>query len=125
MQSQAAETYTRTKRATANPRELEAMLLTTAAGRLQAVRDNWETRRSELDGALSFNRRLWTIFVTSVSRPDSPLPQGLKQNVANLGLFVFNHTIGILASPEPQKLATLISINRNIAEGLRTPVPQA
>ena len=48
--------------------------------------------RAELAEALLFNRRLWTIFVTSVAQDDNPLPQQVRQNVANLGLFVINQT---------------------------------
>lgn len=122
MQNQAAEAYARTKKSTASPRELEATLLSKAAGRLQAVRDDWEARRGELDAALAFNRKLWTVFVGSVTRAENPLPKDLKQNVANLGLFVFNQTMGIIAEPDPAKLGALISINQLLAEGLRTPV---
>lgn len=121
MQNLAAESYARTGKVTASPRALEAALLSKAAGRLQAVRDDWEGRRSELDAALTFNRKLWTVFVSSVIRDENPLPKELKQNVANLGLFVFNQTMGLLAQPDPTKLGALISINQLLAEGLRTP----
>jgi flagellar protein FlaF len=39
--------------------------------------------------------------------------------VANLGLFVLNQTISILADPQPGRLAPLIDINRELAAGLR------
>ncbi len=119
MQHGAAESYARTRQAVAGPRELEASLLAKAAGRLQLIRDDWTARRAELDAALTYNRKLWAIFVGAVSQPENPLPLTVKQNIANLGLFIFNHTIGIMAAPEPQKLSSLISINRAIAEGLR------
>jgi len=35
-----------------------------AASRLQTVHDGWESKRSELDGALRYNRKLWAIFLT-------------------------------------------------------------
>ena len=119
MQHQAAETYARAQQATVNPRELEASLLAKAAVRLQAAKDNWNAEESGLDAALAFNRKLWTVFVSSVTSPDNPLPREIKQNVANLALFVFNHTLGIQAAPDPAKLNALISINRHLAEGLR------
>ncbi|ODN70770.1 flagellar biosynthesis regulator FlaF [Methylobrevis pamukkalensis] len=50
---------------------------------------------------------------------DNPLPADIKQNVANLGVFIFNHTMKTLIRPEPGKLTTLININRQIAAGLR------
>lgn len=119
MQHRAAEVYARTQQQTSHPRELEASLLNRAAVRLQAVKDDWEAKKGDLEEALTFNRRLWTVFVSSVSRAENPLPRDIKQNIANLGLFVFNHTLGIQADPKPAKLATLININRQIADGLR------
>ena len=119
MHNRGAEAYARTQQTTSHPRELEASLLNRAAVRLQAVKDDWEARRGDLESALTFNRRLWIVFVSSVARAENPLPRDLKQNIANLGLFVFNHTIGIQVDPKPAKLSPLININRQIAEGLR------
>ena len=84
----AAQTYGAIAKKTANPRELEADLLLTAAARLQAIRDSWESKRTELDAALLYNRKLWSIFVTSATSTENSLPVGLRQNVANIGLFV-------------------------------------
>lgn len=117
---QAANAYARVAQAAQSPRELEASILMKAATRLQAIRENWDARRGELDDALLYNRKLWTILVSSVTREDNPLPVPIKQNIANLGLFIFNRTIDLGFSPEPQKLAILVSINREIAAGLRT-----
>lgn len=119
MQRQAADAYSRVGTATLPPRELEASLLSKAAARLQAVKDEWDTRRGELDAALTYNRKLWSIFASAVAEPEAGLPRELRQNIANLSLFVFNHTVGIQAAPAPAKLNALISINRTLAEGLR------
>jgi flagellar protein FlaF len=81
--------------------------------------DGWETmNRSQLFDALLYNRKLWVIFLTSVTEPDSPLPKEVRQNVANLGLFVMNHTMSLMDQPRPGPLRTLININREIAAGL-------
>ena len=114
----AANTYGTIAKQTGNPRELEADLLLNAAARLQAIRDGWEGRRPELDAALIFNRKLWSIFVTSATSPENPLPAGVRQNVANLGIFVFKQTLAILADPKPETLGSLININRELAAGL-------
>ena len=115
---QATRAYDAIGNKTASPRELEADLLLNAAARLQAVRDGWSDRSPELDAALLFNRKLWSIFVTSATSPENPLPVGLRQNVANLGIFVFKQTIAILADPKPENLGSLININRELAAGL-------
>jgi flagellar protein FlaF len=119
MQQQAAATYTQVAKRTGTPRDIEANLLSRAAAQLQRVHDDWDQFRNELRPALSFNSRLWRVFLTSVTREDSPLPVGIRQNIANLGLFVLSHTLRLEASPEAHKLDVLININREIAAGLR------
>lgn len=119
MYNQVAQAYQRTQQTTASPRELEASLLIKAAAKLQSVRDGWDATRGELDEAVTYNRKLWTILATSATRPENPLPQDVKSNVANLAVFIFSHSMRILSDPQPEKLTTLISINANVAAGLR------
>lgn len=114
----AAQAYSAIAQKTASPRELEADLLLNAAARLQAVREAWDSRRDELNAALTNNRHLWSIFVTSATSRDNPLPAGIRQNVANLGLFVFKQTLNVLIDPKPDNLVSLININRELAAGL-------
>ena len=117
MQS-AAQAYGSVAKQIANPRELEADLLLKAASRLQAIHDAWEGTRSDLDGALLYNRKLWMIFLSSVTDNEHPLPVAIRQNVANLGLFVMNQTMSMLNEPRRERLGSLININRELAAGL-------
>lgn len=119
MQHSAAHAYQQVGKQTVSPRVLEANLLSRAAAQLQIVRDNWETKRSDLTEALLFNRKLWNIFLTSVTGEQSQLPDKLRENIANLGLFVMKHTLAVQHNPVPQKLDVLININRELAAGLR------
>lgn len=97
-----------------------------AATRLQRVKDDFEVRQGDLDEALAYNRKLWTVLVSLVTQPENPLPLPIKQNVANLGIFVFNHTISVMADPKPERLDVLVNINRELAAGLRSaPAPAA
>jgi flagellar protein FlaF len=114
----AAQTYGAIARQTGNPRELEADLLLNAAAKLQTIRDGWDSKYAELDAALLYNRKLWSIFVTSATSPENPLPVAVRQNVANIGLFVFKQTLAVLADPKPENLGSLININRELAAGL-------
>jgi flagellar biosynthesis activator protein FlaF len=116
----AAQTYGAIAKQTANPRELEADLLLSAAAQLQMIREGWDNRWPELNAALLYNRKLWSIFVTSATSPENPLPVDVRQNVANIGLFVFKQTMAILADPKPETLGPLININRELAAGLLT-----
>lgn len=115
----AARLYKAVSDKISSPRSTEADLLLQAALRLQNVRDNWVPNNTgDLDEALRYNRLLWTIFISTVTKSENPLPQAVRQNVANLGIFVMKHTIAILAEPKPEKISTLIDINRNLAAGL-------
>jgi flagellar protein FlaF len=114
----AANAYGKTAVTIATPRELEANLLLKAAARLQTVQDAWESRNSNLDEALLFNRRLWAVFMGAVTEKDNPLPRETRQNIANLGIFVMKQTLSVMSEPKPEKLGILITINREIATGL-------
>jgi flagellar biosynthesis activator protein FlaF len=114
----AAQIYGKVAKETANPRELEANLLLRAAARFQTIRDAGFGSDREFDDALMFNRKLWSIFLTSVTKDDHPLPAPIRQNIANLGLFVMNRTVMLSAERSTDGLASLISINRELAAGL-------
>jgi flagellar biosynthesis activator protein FlaF len=115
----AAQAYGAVAKQVASPRDREADLLLKAASRLQAVKDGWDKTKPELDAALLYNRKLWTIFLASVTSSDHPLPAEIRQNVASLGLFVVHRTTEMLAKPHPEQLTPLIGINRELAAGLR------
>lgn len=119
MQNQALSAYNKVSKQTATPRQLESSLLAKSAANFQRIRDNWDSAQSDLDAAMLFNRRLWTVFMTSVTREDNPLPAPIRQNVANLGIFIMNRQLEMLTKPEAHKLDALININRELAAGLR------
>ena len=114
----AAKAYGKVAKETAGPRELEANLLLSAAAKLQALREGKDATRSEFEAALLYNRKLWSIFVTSATQNDHPLPAAVRQNIANLGIFVMSHTMAITSDRRPELLDPLISINRQVAAGL-------
>lgn len=118
MQHAAAKAYGTVAQQTASPRDLEAQLLLRAASRLQTIHDDWEGQRDALEHALLFNRKLWTVFLTTVTNNDNPLPAELRQNIANIGIFVLNHTLNVSGNPAPERLRSLININRQLAAGL-------
>jgi flagellar protein FlaF len=116
--STGAKAYYNVATKTMSARELEASLLLKAAGKFQSVKDDWDNRKAELDEALNYNRRLWTILLSSVTDPASPLPQDIRDNVANIGVFILKRTLDVMIEPSPEKLNALISLNRNLAAGL-------
>ena len=118
MQHAAHQAYGKVAKQTSSPRDLEANLLLKAAARLQALSDGWDNSRDQIEEALLYNRKLWSIFLTTVTRQDNPLPEQVRQNVANLGLFVMNQTVILLQEPQREQLRSLININRELAAGL-------
>ncbi|MCT4657291.1 MAG: flagellar biosynthesis regulator FlaF [Cohaesibacter sp.] len=120
MYSQAAATaYQDIGQKTGDPRELEANLLLQAAAKLNRAKQNG-LNSEELDEALTFNRKLWTIFVGELIDENHGMPKELRENLVNLGIFTFNHTMAVLADPQNKSVDSLININKNIAEGLRS-----
>ena len=54
-------------------------------------------RERELDDALGYNRKLWTLLVSAVIAEDNPLPVDIKRNILGLANFIFNQTFQIVA----------------------------
>jgi len=116
--SHAAQAYARTSQTTSSPREIEAQALLKAARQLQDVQTNWAGPGKALDTALLFNRRLWSIFMSAAQTDENPQPLEVRQNIANIGVFVLSHTAALQISPQRDHFKPLIEINRNIAAGL-------
>ena len=121
MNSNALRAYDHVSKTTLSGPEVEAAVLTKAATKLKHCQDNWHAdgRETELNDALKFNQRMWSIFQGELEREDNPLQGGLRRDVLRLSAFVDRRILEIMAYPEPEKLSAIISINRNIAAGLR------
>ena len=116
--SYAAQAYARTSQTTGQPREIEAQALLKAARQLQEVQTNWTGPDMLMHKALLFNRQLWSIFMSAADSNDNPQPLAVRQNIANIGVFVMKQTLDMQMDPDPAKLNSLIDINCNLAAGL-------
>jgi flagellar biosynthesis activator protein FlaF len=116
--SNAASAYARTSQTTASPREIEAQALLKAARQLQEVQANWTGPDKNMHDALLFNRRLWSIFMSAADSDTNQQPLEVRQNIANIGVFVMKQTVDMQINPDPAKLKPLIDINCNLAAGL-------
>jgi flagellar biosynthesis activator protein FlaF len=116
--------YANNQRAGNSAREVEAEALTLGANKLQYCLDNWESkdRKGLISEALKFNQRLWTIFQASLSSDENQLPKDLKLELLKLSAFVDKQIFSIMAFPSPEKLQLLISINIDLAAGLKNKV---
>jgi len=116
--SHAAQAYARTAQQIASPRDIEAQALIKAVRKLQAVVDRWAETDEGLEEALIFNRKLWAIFVGDALNDQNPEKIEIRQNIANIGIFVLTQCAAIKQKPEVEAIQSLININRNIAAGL-------
>ena len=71
-----------------------------------------------MHNALLFNRRLWSIFMSAADSDNNQQPLEVRQNIANIGVFVMKQTVDMQVNPDPAKLKPLIDINCNLAAGL-------
>lgn len=115
----AVSAYASTSKAGLSGRDLEASLLLKSAAKLQALHDDFERRRDELEEALAYNRKLWTVLAASVADDANPLPAPIKKNLGNLAVFIFKQSLSLQIEPRPEGLRPLVNINRDIAAGLR------
>ena len=115
----AAHAYARMAQTTANPRERDAQLLLRAAARFAAVQQTEPFNRNEAREAATFNRKLWTVFLSAVSRAENPLDADTKQNLQKVAMFSLRRSAAMEINPVAEQLTALININRNLAEGLR------
>lgn len=120
-----AQAYANTAQKTANPRELEAQLLIRAANRLQSIVEGRTVDSEEMREALRYNRKLWTVLSTSATAADNPLPPAIKQNIGNIAMFVLPHCVELENTPVPQRMVSLVNINRELAAGLMHTAPAA
>ena len=118
MSSAAAQAYARVATATSSPRDIEAQALLKAANKLHAAMTDPDATYTQMSEALIYNRKLWSIFLSEAQRDDNPQPLDVRQNIANISIFVLSQTAALQMSPQREHFKPLIEINRNIAAGL-------
>lgn len=121
MHAKPLDAYQAIEKTTLSGRELEASVLMRAAQLLADVQHHWDAPglNDRLDQALRHNMRIWTLFQAELTSADNPLPPELRSNLLSLSAFIDKRSFEVMADPNPAKLDILISINKNIAAGLR------
>ena len=100
-----------------DPRQVEVFALRELAQRMVSSQENPENEENMLQ-AVRLNWRLWTIFQTSLLDTNCQLPVSLRNNILSLSNFVDRLSADIIAAPAPSKLAVLIRLNHDLADGL-------
>ena len=121
MYSSPLQAYDTVNKKTMPGREIEAAVLTKAARKLKDCQESWDTenRDEKLSEALKFNQLVWSIFQGELNKEDNPLNRKLRADLLRLSAFVDRRIFETIADPSPAKLNIVISINNNIAAGLR------
>ncbi len=113
--------YKQVDKDTNSGRETEARVLSRAALKLKKCQENWGRADSDqqLDEALRYNQKIWSLFQGELEREDNPLPGKLKIDILRLAAFIDKRIFEVMAFPSPEKLNIIININQNLAAGLR------
>lgn len=121
MYNHAVNAYKQVDKTTTSGRETEARILTEAALKLKKCQDKWGSPdlETQLDQALRYNQKIWSLFQGELEREDNPLPGKLKIDILRLAAFIDKRIFEVMAYPSPEKLNIIININQNIAAGLR------
>jgi len=106
-----------------SPTHTEAWAMTEAARRMAVAvaaydQDRTKDNLNKIRDAMRLNWRLWTIFQADLTTERSSVPADLRIGMLTLCQFVDTHTVSLLGDTRPEKVLTLIEINRNIASGL-------
>jgi flagellar protein FlaF len=105
--------YRKRQEAAESPRELERRAFRTVIGKLT---EGKEKGGRALIEACFLNSQLWSALTIDLALPDNGLPKELKARLISIALWVQRYTPQAMqgsVSPDP-----LISVNRNILEGL-------
>jgi flagellar protein FlaF len=111
--------YRRRNEVAETPRELERRAFTTVISKL--IEGKKQGGR-ELVAACYLNSHLWSTLMLDLALPENALPPDVKAQLISIAIWVQRYTPQVMrgaASPDP-----LISVNRNIVDGLSTsPAP--
>ena len=109
------QAYKEVHKSTISGREFEAAVLTEAALKLKSCQNNWGAGGNDdnLEEAIQYNQRIWSIFQGELAKDENPLPTKLREDILSLSLFIDKRIFDILTYPAPEKLSAIININLN------------
>ncbi|MBT3358875.1 MAG: hypothetical protein HN403_04520 [Rhodospirillales bacterium] len=99
------------------PQYTEAWALVEAARRMAEATLAKDSKTAMRD-ALRLNWRLWTIFQAELTAGTSNVSEEVRMNMLTLCKYIDQHTVDAIPFPTEEKIAVLVEINRNIANGM-------
>lgn len=97
-------------------RELERQAMTSAIKSLHSAREKGPGTR-EMTDALFYLRRLWSIFMEDLAKPENELPEQLRAGLISIGIWMMKE-IERVRTGETKDITPLIDINEIIRDGL-------
>jgi flagellar protein FlaF len=104
--------YKTNHRVGASPQENEILAFSMANTQLAKA----ETEPARIN-ALYNNQQLWSVLVKDVALSSNQLPDPLKQQITELGVWAMRYSTQAIANKWP--VEPLVEVNRNMIEGLR------
>lgn len=99
-------------------RDMEFRLLGQVTGALIRARDGEGTMQDRYN-AILWNEKVWDAFFCDLSEPGNHLPDTLKNNLIQLAHWVTRET-RLAIEDESLSLESLVTVNREIMEGLKS-----
>ena len=98
-------------------RQREYRALSHGVELLHTLRDEGtaETFRSE---SLLYIRRLWTLFVEDLARPENGLPEELRANLISIGLWIIKEA-DCIRHTKAGDIESLIAVNAAVRDALK------
>ena len=120
MENNYLRTYNNIGKITSTPRETEARILIQGAAKLHRCVEEWDVNGSKrpLYDALIYNRKIWTLFQSELSKESSPQPTGIRKNLLSLSIYINKQIRAAMEEPSREKLNSILDINMIIAKGL-------
>lgn len=107
-------------------REIDKRALLNCANRLKEALDDGGKNMGLYQDAIRHNQHLWTLFQIALVDPENPITNDLRMALLRLSGYVDRVSFRAITEFLPEKIESLININRVIAVGLaKKPAGQA
>jgi flagellar protein FlaF len=98
-------------------RQREYMALSRGVTLLHALRDE-ETAEASRSETLLYIRRLWTLFVEDLARPENGLPEELRASLISIGIWIIKEADRIRHT-RVGDIDSLIAVNAAVRDALK------
>lgn len=98
-------------------RARERQAIERSIGMLEDAESKGVDSRAAID-ALVFTRRLWSLLIEDLAKPENDLPRQLRADLISIGLWVLQEVENIRVG-KSKNFRGILEISKTIAEGLK------